>query len=318
MLDLMITHWNEPWEVGRNAFQMLAVQRGVDWSKVRVTLVHDGSKSFPAENFVGLPFSVNQVELSHRGIAAVRNWCIDNGDAEWIKWCDFDDTFANLYALKSITDLLDEATAFDMLWFDLLWEMDGKIYLRTERNPVFIHDKVFRRSFLKEHEIGFNESLTWCEDSAFLAVVEMEIDTKRIGKVKCMSPIYLYICRQGSLCNRPEIKFSNLESFFARHCYVADEFLKRGLTDQYYTMCVRIMADSYYTLCRAPNITDDKTEHERRVWAWFDAHRADFYACRDEMIPFVMRAVNEEDFDGGHITFEQVMEWIHEHERSVA
>ena len=318
MLDMMITHWNEPWEIGRKAFQMLALQRGVDWSQVRVTLVHDGSKSFPAEYFAGFPFAVNQVELTHRGIAAVRNWCIDNGGEEWIKWCDFDDTFASVYALKAVADVLPEAGQFDMLWFNLLWEMNGHVYERTERNPVFIHDKVFRRSFLQEHGIRFNEGLTWCEDSAFLAVVEMEINTQRIGKVKCNYPIYLYICRQGSLCNRPEIKFKNLQSFFARHCYVAEEFLKRGHTDEYYTMCCRIMADSYYTLCRAPGITEDKTEHEERVWKWFGEHRADFYSCRTEMIPFVMKAVNEEDFDGGHITYEQVIEWIHEHERSVA
>lgn len=86
----------------------------------------------------------------------------------------------------------------------------------------------------------------------------------------------------------------------------------------HYTMCVRIMADSYYTLCRAPNIREDKREHEARVWAWFEAHREDFWSCRPEMIPFVMKAVNQEDYDGGTITYEQVIRWIHEHERSVA
>lgn len=314
LLDLMITHWHEPWEVGAKAFQMLALQRCVDWSQIRVTLVHDGSESFPAEYFAGFPFAVRQVELTHRGIAAVRNWCIDNGDAEWIKWCDFDDTFAGVYSLNAIMNVLGGAGNFDMLWFDLLWEMDGRVYCRRERNPVFIHDKVLRRSFLKEHNIRFKEDLTWCEDSAFLAIIEMEIDHQRIGKIKCEHPIYLYICRQGSLCNRPEVKFKNLESFFERHCYILDEFLKRGLTDQYNTMCVRIMADSYYTLCRAPGITDDKSAHEKRVWEWFDEHRESFYACRKEMIPFVMDAVNKEDYDGGYITYDQVISWIKQHE----
>ena len=317
-LDLMITHWTEPWEVGEKAFKMLSVQRGVDWREIRVTLVHDGTKAFPQEYFAGCPFEVHQVELSHRGIAAVRNWCIDHGDAEWIKWCDFDDTFAHVYAVKNMMDVLRDSGRFDMIWFDLLWEYkDGRVFLRTDRNPVFIHDKAFRRSFLTGKGIRFKEDLVWCEDSAFLSIVEMEIDHQRIGKIKCDSPIYLYICRDGSLCNRQEIKFQNLQSFFARHCYVADEFLKRGLMDQYFTMCVRIMADSYYTLCRVPGITEDKSEHEARVWAWFDAHRDAFYSCRAEIIGEVMEAVNKEDFEGGFITFKQVMDWIHEHERRV-
>lgn len=318
LLDLFITHWTEAWEIGEKAFQMLKMQIGVNWDEIRVTLVHDGTKQFPAEYFAGFPFVVNQVELTHRGIAAVRNWCMDNSEAEFIKWCDFDDTFANVFALKSIMDVLKGNDKYDLIWFDLLWYMDGRVFKRTERNPVFIHDKVFRRRFLADHGIRFKEDLTWCEDSAFLAVVEMEIDHQRIGKIRCDSPIYLYICRQGSLCNRPEIKFKNLQSFFDRHCYVADEFLKRGMMDPYYTMCVRIMADSYYTLCRAPGITDDKSVHEKRVFEWYADHREAFGSCRPEMIPEVMAAVNKEDYDGGYITYDQVIAWIREHERSVA
>lgn len=312
LLDLFITHYNEPWEVGKRGFQMLACQRNVDWSNVRITLVHDGTPAFPAECFAGFPFVVNQITISHRGIAAVRNWCIDHSIAEWIKWNDFDDTFFHTFSLFDIVNVLNNG--LDMLWYDLLFDDHNRIHLRTDRNPVFIHDKVFRRQFLIDHNIRFNEELTWCEDSAFLAVVEMEIDHQRIGKIKCSYPLYLYIVRDGSLCNRPEIKFKNLQSFFMRHCYVADEFLKRNLIDQYNTMCVRVMCDSYYTLNRAPGINEDKSEHEKRVWEWFDAHKDAFYKCTDEWFDRVIVAVNNECFDGGSITKEDVMTWIHAHE----
>lgn len=314
LLDLFITHYNEPWEVGRKMFQMLACQQEVDWDKVRITMVHDGTEAFPAECFSGLPFNVKQVTIHHCGIAGVRNWCIRHSNAEWIKWCDFDDMFFNAYSLQQIMNVLN-TDKYDMLWFDLLCNDMKRIYLRTERNPVFVHDKVFRRRFLIDHEITFNEDLIWCEDSAFLAIVELEIDHQRIGKIKCDYPIYLYIARQGSLCNRPEIRFANLQSFFQRHIYVADEFLKRNLMDQYYTMCVRVMCDSYYTLCLAPGITEDKSEHEKRVWAWFDEHREPFHKCRPEMIKMVIEAVNKECFDGGEITWKDVSKWIENHER---
>lgn len=295
-------------------FQMLACQQVVDWSNIRVTLVHDGTECFPAECLVGMPFTVKQVTIPHCGIAGVRNWCIKHSNAEWIKFCDFDDSFFTAFSLEHIMNVLGN-DSFDMLWFDLLCVDGKKTHIRTERNPVFIHDKVFRRQFLLDHHILFNEELIWCEDSAFLAVVEMEIDHQRIGKIKCDYPIYLYIVRQGSLCNRPEIKFANLQSFFKRHTYVADEFLKRNLMDQYYTMCVRVMCDSYYTLNLAPGITEDKTEHENRVWAWFDEHKEPFYKCRPEMIDMVISAVNNECFDGGEITWQAVYGWIKKHER---
>lgn len=314
MLDLFITHYKEPWEIGAGGFRMLACQHIVDWSQIRVTLVHDGTECFPEKYFEEFPFTVNQVSIPHGGIAAARNWCIDHSEAEWIKWNDFDDTFYSVHALRDIMNVLP-ADNFDLLWFDLMVEDGKKLYKRTDRDPVFVHNKLMRRQFLIDHKIRFNEDLIWCEDSAFLAIIEMEIDHLRIGKIKTQTPIYLYICRNGSLSNRPEIKFANLQSFFQRHTYVADEFLKRDLIDQYNTMCVRVMADSFYTLCKAPGITEDKSQHEKKVWAWYDQHRGPFWKCTPEMFRMVLKAVNNECFDGGEITEEEFMNWIRSHER---
>ena len=314
LLDLFITHWTEPWEVGKNAFVMLSLQRAVDWSQIRITLVHDGTGTFPDEYFDGMPFTVNQFSIPHGGIAKARNWCIDHSEATWIKWCDFDDMFAGVYSVQQIMNVLNN-DQFDLLWFDLLCDDHGKVINRTERNPVFVHDKVFRRSFLLEKGIRFKEDLTWCEDSAFLALIEMDIDHQRIGKIKAQAPIYLYIVRDGSLCNRPEIKFANLKSFFKRHCYVAEEFKKRGLTAQYNTMCVRTMADSYYTLVKAPDIEEDKTEFAAEVWRWYEDHREAIGDCTKPDFNLVMRAVNRERYDGGEITGEEFIEWIRKHER---
>ena len=314
LLDLFITHWTEPWEVGRNGFQILSLQRAVDWSQIRVTLVHDGTEPFPDEYFDEMPFTVNQFSIPHGGIAKARNWCIDHSEATWIKWCDFDDMFAGVYSVQQIMNVLNN-DQFDLLWFDLLCDDHGKVINRTERNPVFVHDKVFRRSFLLEKGIRFKEDLTWCEDSAFLALIEMDIDHQRIGKIKAQAPIYLYIVRDGSLCNRPEIKFANLKSFFKRHCYVAEEFKKRGLTAQYNTMCVRTMADSYYTLVKAPDIEEDKTEFTAEVWKWYEDHLEAIGDCTRQDFDLVMKAVNRERFDGGVITAEEFIEWIKKHER---
>ena len=293
---------------------MLTLQRAVDWSEIRVTIVHDGSEPFPEEYFNDYPFGVVQVQLQHGGIAAARNWCIEHSEAEWIKWCDFDDMFAGAFSLQQVADVLKN-NKFDLLWFDLLCDDHGKVHTRTERDPVFVHNKVFRRQFLVDKNIRFNEALTWCEDSAFMSVIEMEIDHRRIGKIKATQPIYIYIVREGSLCNRPEIKFANLQSFFLRHCYVADEFLKRKRMDEYNTMCVRVMADSYYSLVKAPGITEDKSDFEEQVWAWFKEHREAFWSCRRSMFRMVMEAVNRERFDGGPITDKEFMDWIQEHER---
>ena len=308
LLDLFITHYNEPWEVCRPGFEMLRNQRCVDWSQVRVTVVHDGTIPFNKELFDGYPFEVQQVSIKHRGIAGARNWCLDNSDADWIKWNDCDDFFTGAYSLVGMMSGLEQAADFDLMWFDVYAEMKGKRYLKNERDPVVLHGKAFRRSFLLRHGLRFNEDLTWCEDSAFLAVLEMEIDVGRIGKITADCPIYTWVYRDGSLCNRPEIRFDNLRSFFRRHCYVAEEFRKRGLMDAYCTMVARIACDSYYTLCVA-DVKEDKAEHERAVWGYLSAHRAELLRVRKSAFDEVIEATNRENEDCG-ITKPEVLSWL--------
>ena len=136
LLDLFVTHWTEEWEVGRKGFEMLSLQRAVDWSKVRITLVHDGSEKFPEEYFEGMPFTVNQVTIPHGGIARARNWCIDHSEAEWIKFCDFDDMFSGAYAVHQMIDSLEKGQNYDLLWFELIFDDHGKTHIRSHRDPV--------------------------------------------------------------------------------------------------------------------------------------------------------------------------------------
>lgn len=315
LLDLYITHYKEPWEVGDPGIRMLSLQRLVNWDDIRITMVHDGTEPFPEENFYGL--KVRQVSIPHGGIAKTRNWCIDDSEAKWIKWCDFDDSFSYAYSLWDIMNVLGDDRN-QLLWFDM-WYQDfvylNKLFIRNERDVVFVHNKIFNRRFLVSKNIRFQEDLTWCEDSAFMALVEMEVDRLRIGKIKTITPIYIYNVRDGSLCNRPEIKFENRKSFFKRHCYVAEEFLKRGHVDAFNTMLVRIMGDSFYTIVLHPKMDEyDMSEHEKEVWAYFDAHRDSFHACKPQNFDLALAAVNRENFDGGEITKEALMRWITDHE----
>ena len=297
MLDIFITHWTEAWEIGKKAFDILALQRMVDWDEIRVWLVHDGSDIYPNSYFSHCPFVVNQVKLPHGGIAAARNWGIEHGTGAWIKWCDFDDMLEGVYSLKRVMDALHEAENFDLLWFEMTAEdtRDPKadLIMRDERGPVLIHNKVFRRRFLQEHRIRYNEELTWCEDSAFLAVVEMEIDHKKIGRIKGDMPIYAWIVRDGSLCNRKEIQFENAKSFFKRHRYVQEEFRKRGFMGPYYVMTIRIMADCYKQL-HIDGYETNLEEYEREIGAYWKEHRKDFLKVDAERMDWAIAAVERE------------------------
>lgn len=106
MLDIIVTHYDEPWETGAKFFQMLDIQRKVDFQQIRVILVNDGEEhSLPSEYFEGRPYRVTQISIPHAGISAARNAGIEKATAEWICFCDFDDMFADVYSLWSVLNV---------------------------------------------------------------------------------------------------------------------------------------------------------------------------------------------------------------------
>ena len=307
LLDIYVTHWTEEWHIGEKGFLMMKLQRDVDWKDIRVTLVHDGTQKFSDATFAGYPFEVRQVELEHRGIAGVRNWCLDDSRADWIKFNDFDDCFSNIYALRSILQGLDKAGKIDLLWFHLYAEMNGRVFVKDDRNPVVLHNKVFRRSFLNNHHIRFNEELTWCEDSAFLALVEMEINHERIGRIVTDVPPYVWFYREGSLSNRREILYENRMSFYRRHRYVQDEMRKHGQTEPGDAMTARIMADSYATIFLY-GLDEDMGPFEKEVWEYFLENRYSFLRIPKRQFDEILEASNKEN--ECNITRGELVNWI--------
>lgn len=41
-LDIVVTHYREEWTLGRPFFEVLALQRGIDFGLIHVYLVQDG------------------------------------------------------------------------------------------------------------------------------------------------------------------------------------------------------------------------------------------------------------------------------------
>ena len=153
LLDIIITHYNEPWSDGKKLFDMLKMQRGVNWNDVRVILVQDGDDDqLDLERIMRVyPFVKTVLHLIHGGVSAARNNGLEVADADWVMFCDYDDTFYTVDSLYRILESIREAgDRADLLWSDIWIEMvtpEGKwIKRKKEWNTVFIHGKVYRSS----------------------------------------------------------------------------------------------------------------------------------------------------------------------------
>lgn len=259
LLDIIVPHYNEEWNVGSKLFRMIALQRAIDFADIRVILVNDGGNRL---NVVeeGFPYNVLEADIPHAGVSAARNWGIDHSDAKWVMFCDFDDCFASIYSLRSIIDVLDDEN-HDVLWMPFYVETgaDHNRQVREKYNSIFIHGKIFRREWLIEKGLRFPESLCYSEDTAFIAVVNMEIsDWKRVGKITAESPMYVWTYRKGSATTSPERVFLNATNLFKRQLWVADQHMKRGQEKEWRECLTRAVCDAYAALER----TDIRTERD--------------------------------------------------------
>ena len=255
MLDIVITHYKEPWETGAPLFRMIALQRGIDFKDIRVILINDGSEgAIPKEKIEEehYPFHTDVVTIPHGGISAARNAGIDASEAEWITFCDFDDTYASVYSLRDVLTLLP-AENFDLLWGKMLVEdfLHGKdsVYKSPEQAKfVFTHYKFYRRSFLLENDIRFDTDLTYNEDSLFNAIIIAVLDYHRIGEIKAAFPGYIWCRRGNSVTNKDGAKDPATYGHFRRNWKVCDFYLEHLPKHRLKDMFVRTIYDTYYML----------------------------------------------------------------------
>ena len=294
MLDIVITHYNEPWEVVRSLMYMLGLQKGVDFSQIRVQLIHDGGEAFPEEYFDWMPFKVHQSVIKHGGVSVARNYGLDHASAKWVCFCDCDDTFLDVYSLKYVFDCLG-TNDYDLLWAPFIQENKSKqIQLNECFNTVWIHNKYYRLDFLREHNFRFGESLVYGEDSAFNSEIILEISPDRIGKIKSPAPLYMWTYREGSATTSESNKLKNMIGQFDRNLYMVNELRKRN-DPELVTLICRTITDSYATLTRIDR-PDGCEQLERRVINFYRKNKSLFKSVDDDRLKEIQKASDGEAY----------------------
>ena len=284
VLDIVITHYKEPWETGRKLFWMLDLQRCIDFGKIRVTVVNDGGNRLPEEELARLSYPVEQLDIEQGGVSKARNAGFDHGSEPFVMFCDFDDTFTNVYALRDIMSILP--CDYDMLWTQLLVEdyLDGRemLYMTPDRQKfVFIHGKVYRRQYLEEQRIRFNEGMSFQEDSLFNATITARTDFKRIGQIRSPSSPYVWIRRQNSVTNsgrNDEAEYWH----FRRNLEVTAE--NGQDPEKYRGMVTRTTYDAYYMIYGRRLGMDMKSRILAEFIPWIKPRKGLFGQVSDEIM----------------------------------
>ena len=326
LLDIIVTHCDEPWETGKKLFDLIQYQQCVSLDQITVTVVQDGKDNALAWNDLlgGYSFKPRVVTLlNHMGIAEARNAGIDHTSSEWFMFCDWDDMFSDVSSLKMILELLP-TSEYDVLHgnYCQFEETQSKYFYINKvcGNMCTIHNKLYRREFILKKGLRFNPKLEYHCEFVFNSIILAETPSFRIGSIKTEFITYFKTFNPDGVLSREENYIHFIDTLFLRDVTLAQEMKKRGKTHAYKTQIVKTLYDAYFCITEASHC---QAQDFPEVLDFFRKHETEFYNmslssrevimenAQTEMLSYIQHMFNY--FDRGytfvydHITFD---EWI--------
>ena len=280
ILDLVITHYKSPWSLGKPQFDMLALQRNINFDDIGVILVNDGEESsMPDELFKDYPFEVKNITIPHAGVSGARNAGIDASDAQWVAILDFDDTYLSANAIHILlTAAKDDSKV--MYWSPFVEEIpkgDGQmIYHQHGQNYIFNHGKIYRLDWLRKEDIRFCDKLTVHEDVYFNTLAQAVARDDQIGQIK--SSIHLWCWNPDSVSRKHEdwiLKSYNHQ--IRQRIALSRQFEDRGLKDPLELTVVKTFCDGYYDFQQEGWKKKELSKDYRIAEQWFCSYMKTYW-----------------------------------------
>ena len=279
-LQFLVPQYEEDESIVKPLLDSIAIQQNVDLEHdVGVIIVNDGSNVILSQDFLGqYPFHIQYILAPHGGVSAARNVALDAATAEYVVFSDADDILYNACGLWIVfREMKDEG--FDGMVSLFVEETRHPVtrevvYINRENDSTFVHGKVWRLQYLREHGLRWNENLTIHEDSYFNLLARNMSD-----KIKyCTSPWYLWKWRDNSVCRHdPKYMLKTYRDFIKSNDALIDELLRRDKKEVAEEMCAFMLMDSYYTMNKPEWIDQENSEYrdatERAFAAWWRKHK---------------------------------------------
>lgn len=306
-LDILIPHYHETAEEILPLLDSIALQQQVDLKNdVGIIICHDGDEPsinssvdcgdyYPTENeskgfdfyddfgiggnysiFREYPFEITQIHQKHKGVSAARNACLDVSTADYVMFCDADDMFFNMCGLYIVFREMagDGFNALSSVFVEETKDSKGdKIYINREMDSTFVHGKFYRRSFLVNNNIRWNESLTIHEDSFFNCLAQrMTADVKY-----AQQPFYLWKWRDRSVCRHdPKYILKTYNNMLDSNTALVNELIKRDKKEDAAFFACSMIYDAYYTMNKKEWLDQENQDYRQKTEKRFQKYYHEF------------------------------------------
>ena len=208
MIDVIIPAYNSSKYLD-NVLSSLSLQTIKD--KIKVTIVNDGSND-DYTDIVSLYKKYISIELigykENKGPGFARKYGINNTNNKYIIFIDSDDVLYDKFSIENLYNTI-EGNNLDYVNSIFYEEIDGDLYPKEEDN-TWLHGKIYRRSFLVDNNINFNDTRS-NEDNGFNALVQLSNPRKEYIK----TPTYIWKSNMDSITrkNNYEYQYTGLFGF---------------------------------------------------------------------------------------------------------
>lgn len=163
-IDIIIPAYNAQKTINRTLCS-IAMQDNID--DLNIYIVNDGSKKNYDEQIKIFSKLMNIKELTlnnNCGPGYARQYGIDNSDGKYIVFIDSDDLLFNSNSILNLVNKIEEDHSDVAISF--FREEINNGYVVHENDTIFMHGKIYRREYLLNHNINFNNSYA-NEDNGF-------------------------------------------------------------------------------------------------------------------------------------------------------
>ena len=329
-LDLIIPHYKEPWSVCEYLFKTISTQRGVPFESVRAIVVNDGDclldNPTDSEKLSSMfPYPVTYLAKEHGGVSAARNYGLDHSGADYVMFCDIDDGFLSNYALHLIFAAMQEGP--DLISANFVEETftaERQMTIVTHnRDLTFMHGKVYRRQFLLDNNLRFDETMTIHEDGYFNNVVFAEI--AHHGTVKYIeTPLYLWRWNDNSVVrkDRKDFVLKTYKDVVKARIGLCNQLRVRGYEDDFRTAVCMTVLNSYYDFQKTSYTAPENASYARRAESEFKKfwvlYKNVFMDFTNQQIAEIARVARENAYKNGML-YEQtdLRTWLRHIDREV-
>lgn len=207
-LQILIPHYKLPQEEMANLLDMIYVQRGINFDDIGVIIANDGDLAVIDEEFLNhyrQKFNIEYHILPHAGVSATRNRLIDLSTADFIMFCDDDDTFLSNRSLKILLECIENHKTANV--FRSRYKYETKYGNETILNDAGetemysnLHGMMIRREFLIKNNIRFYERINVHEDSVFNILMGTYMHYEKQEEIIINSQTYIYCHNDNSIC----------------------------------------------------------------------------------------------------------------------